>query len=277
MKRSHVLTSATVLSLTLIAACSPKADSAILEWRLPLDEYRTAQRAVNEWAENVLLGECMEERGSVLKIAAPAERGEVWNEFDRRLFSVKIAESYGYHTDPLSQDAIDADTWNSATSTSDAAWSAHFEQCIADARTELPLPENLILADLLGVDAYRQSLEDPRVVERASEWRKCFNERSGLRVEVDPDEMPTVEMAEDFDLYVDTSADLEVEPMEQEIAIMDAECRESTGYTATLYDTEVENQEDLLSTNFQELEDAGQAVRLYEQQATEILRTRGLL
>ena len=278
IQRETTLALSVIVALSVLtASCGESQDADLQQWKLPLDEYRNADTANNEWAENVLTAECMAAKGLEYRFVEPRDFGAVWNDEGRRLFDEDVAEEYGYHTDPPHYAAIESSEWNSRLAAEDPRWTESYDSCFAEVRAELPVPDKLMYADLMGADAYRMALEDEAVLAAAEEWRSCFSDETSISVSVDPDEMPTIELAEEFSLYDDEIAPSPITDREREVAGADARCRASTGYTKELYEAEVGFQRDFMEERASELVEVRRVVQAYEGRAEDVLHDRGLI
>lgn len=255
----------------------------IQTYSLPLDDfiYSRVSRTIGEYAESLLVEVCMNSRGYEWPIARrdveTLELSPVRSESGRRLFSIEIAESFGYHEpETLPPDVVAADR-ALATLITTPDMEAAIETCIVDeARTELPIPGTEIQQGaILANQALQSAFGDPAVVEAARLWRECMAPMGVSDLPAAPDgedAMPSPSLQLKFGLG-DPDSVPSVD--EIELATADASCRESSGYAQALYDAEWRLQRDALLENADTLTSHRAEIERYVSEARRVINEYG--
>lgn len=223
----------------------------VADWTMPLDAYIPVDTHAADYAENLLVEPCMTQHGytwDVPQQTIATSPGATENAAGRRIFNRSIAAVWGYHEDPSAGVGPDA-AWRAFAKAhihlTDAEEST-LVTCIAQARSTLPrLPGAAQYASSLGSKAVEQTQKDHAVAQAASRWHNCTTTAGLTGVPAAPSDMPSAALAKRFKL------DTTVKPSAQEIAfaVQDANCRDSSGYTRTAYETEWNTQVALLESN----------------------------
>lgn len=246
-----------------LAACSP-ADVDIelpqqneSQWVMPLDQYSLKSDDVvrGEYAANLLEKPCMESAGYAYDVPwrdLDNIQRDTWNSVHRRLFDEEIAGRWGYHLATSPETTFD-DYLEFGESLADLSGDkqAALDGCIANAREHLPLVQteaNLVSA-IVNV-SYEDSLDDPEVTDAAKSWRECMLPFGLVDLPESPVFMPSPSLSVDAN---DGSASAD----EIALAVEDAKCRESSGYTTALYKAEWGHQVELVGKNIDVLERIG--------------------
>jgi hypothetical protein len=248
-------------------------------WALPLDEYVPTLDRVESYAENLLIRDCLVESDYSWPVPwqdVDAVHHQTISRSGRRLFDVEIAHKWGYHmTQSQSPDDIAWRQFVQITKRydSDAKFSALFEGCLESIRKDFPLPSEKAryYASGLAAQVTKDALLNPAVVDAAARWRTCLVSRGVADVPATPDEMPTSEMVESFGLdEVGTIPTSE----EVELAVADAECMETSGYSQVLYDAEWELQSQVVGQNQETLDQLRDELQNRRQAMLEIIAER---
>lgn len=274
----------------VLVGCSPDGGSAVRapteaerqQWALPLDEYMLSDAAVGltDYAENLLVSECMTAaqfdwvtpRVQVDALSQPTRSPS-----GRRVFTVEIAQTFGYHEPSILpaevRDAMDALDRRSLSATEGAA----LETCIQQARVTLPRPEYSQLGTRLANQALAQSIEDSAVKDAGKLWRECMLPQGVSDLPEMPDgsaenTMPPPSLVAQFGVDVMDSL---IGAPEIEMAVADAQCRETSGFSDALYLVEWERQSEALAENAEDLVRERDAIKEHLAAAQEIITDRG--
>lgn len=254
----------------------------VAQWVMPLDQYMEtdAETSADEYAEDLLIEPCLEKAGYSypvpwmdLDAPLPVTRNTV----DDRLFTVQLAQEYGYHRAPN----LDP---------SRAAWLAFdamppfgdsemkvFDSCLKQVRkTQLPeLAQSAQnLANGLANQADQKAQQNGTVKSDARKWKTCMRPAGVPDLPDDPmNEMPTSALGKQFgldDIVADPNT-LKAGADEIRIATLDAQCREKTGYTQAYYDAEWDAQVQLLDKNADALKRAAAAIAKHDTLAKQVI------
>ncbi|MGH9247551.1 MAG: hypothetical protein ACRD29_25200 [Acidimicrobiales bacterium] len=252
------------------------------QWRLPLDEYRpnsAAQQYLHGFAEDALLAECLDEEGlagfplgdppaASITEGDPSAVG-LSNE-GRQLFNVDIAGQAGYHH-PLEVFVADIDAYNVSPEeqAERAAFQAllaesvdnraAFDGCLDEVRGDaLPMVDFNLVQSMEQV-ASETAQQDDDIAEAAGRWHECMAPQGYPDLPERPDEMPSESVRADVGIVEEpegapSAAGSTPSTREIEVAVFDAECRESSGYSEALYQAEVEAQFHQIAGNEEELD-----------------------
>ena len=260
--RSRLLTVAACLAL--LSGCSgdertaaggvevPQKNRRL--WVLPLDEYFGLSFAISDYAESLLVQECMAKKGFDYPTGEPKRIDSAplptQSRAYRSLFTPAIAAQFGYggpRTDPP-QASLTAE--ERAAIASDEGQAA-LGRCFDRARQTLPQPPDRGLVESLSVAAFNSAVETREVREAAERWKECMAPEGISDLPDDPMEMPTDSMRATWGTGM-TGEDTAYRPPsagEIRVAVRDAECRESSGFAETLYEVEWRVQMELLRDN----------------------------
>lgn len=254
-------------------------------WLMPVDAYIPQSDMTVSYAENVLIGECMEAAGyawevPVYDIHAPLAATR--NAARRTLFSSEIAATWGYLSAPDTQENAAAQAEFEARPLPDGSEDT-FEHCRDQVRADdLPLAsgEAMNFAAALGIAADEAARLDPDVLDAAGAWRTCMTPLGISDLPDSPAEMPTVTLTQTFgrgsgEADVDLS-DLTPSAYEIEVATADAACRESSGWTQARYEAEWTRQVTAVEQNADALERIRAENDEVAARARAVLAARGL-
>jgi len=265
--RSHLKFVVLIPVTLFLAACSstaatpnaspdPASAANLDKWTLPLDDYIVPPQniIVSDYAENLLVHNCMVSRGHVWDITAinmdsltiPTRSAS-----GRRLFNSTIAAQFGYHEPSVySKEVRDAmNALNSRQFT--AVEESDFYACVDEARVTLPLADDAQLGAQLANAALDIASADGTVVAASGRWRDCMKPAGipdlPMMPEGDsPTTMPTESQRKQFGLDDPYGA---ISTEEIRIATIDADCRISSGFSQALYDAEFAAQTLALKAN----------------------------
>lgn len=213
------------------------------QWALPLDRYQGMPYEVSDYAERLLVQDCTDARGVAYGLEPPTfsvslSDGAIFNSRMRRLFDGDIAARYGYVGPPRAPEHDAALAANDALLDDPAAVET-VRSCIDEARETLPLPPPRDLPDTLASEAYDAAMTSGAVEEATAEWQRCMAAEDRTQLPARPVDMPTPVMVAEWGA---------ARPTEDEVAVAldDAACRESSGYSAVLYDEEWRAQRDMV-------------------------------
>ncbi|MGO2746524.1 hypothetical protein [Microbacterium sp.] len=229
---------------------------------MPLDEFATYSSRLDNYAEQLLLGQCLNEHGYEWDVpwqdtdfVSPAN----FNHVDIRLFNVEIATQWGYQSAPsLDLDSLDA--WHEFTAWAnsydpDADFVPVFEACRDGVRSPKSVEnlDNLNYIMGLKIQAEDVTRADETVVSATKEWRTCLVEAEVGEIPMSFEDMPTAQMVERFRTAGAASSG-GISPEEIAVAAADAECRDSSGLSAARYDAQWNAEAELVEANRDKLE-----------------------
>lgn len=233
-------------------------------WVLPIDEYvpSLAQHRKETFLRMVLAQECLAERGMSVPVPRPSfddggDRGV------RDRFTPEIAAAYGYRS-PLSIDGTD--TSNPWIAYQLRPVSDEYIAAEQDCYDTVDIPEfdgeMLNYALTFSNAALVGALSDDDVLAAAAEWRTCM---SGLGIEDLPEtpyEMPSESLAAEYGVYQtpDAGDEIVITAEEREMAVTDANCRETSGYAEAFYQANWDRQVRLLAENATGLKEMGERI-----------------
>lgn len=269
-RRRALVSAAAIVALSgLVTACSASAPEAVAvvknesAWTMPLDEFKVFDPTLSNYAEQLLIAQCLEGHGYEWPVPwqdTDFPRPKTVNDTDLKIFNSDIAASYGYHDAPApNQD--DQLAWAEFTAFAneydpDDQFQSRFLACGNEARDDQTVQdaEGLNYIAGLEIQARDEISADPAVREAASAWKSCLAAVVAFDLPDDPwTEMPTTAMAEEFGLY---GPDVTEQAGSEElaVAIADANCRNTSGYNASRYDADWNVQERLVANNRDKLD-----------------------
>lgn len=249
--------------MLFLASCGDGADSSVGDgsahknrkrWVLPLDDYFGLNYAVSDYAEALLIKQCMTGRGFAYPTGRPQQMdpppSPTENDTYRGLFDPQIAAQYGYGGPEVAAPESSLTEQERVALASEEGQSA-FQECIDKARQELPLPPDRGLVESLSVAAYNSAAETAEVRKAAQRWKQCMAPAGISDLPDDPIQMPTESLRAQWGESSQGEDPTYRPPTAEEItvAVMDAECRESSGFSETLYNSEWRIQMNLLADN----------------------------
>lgn len=264
------------LTCALLAACSATSPSeagaedlarAEAVWSLPSDKLHPRNLTIGDYAENKLQQACMQARSFNWPVPedgdAPAGSPTA-NAQGRRLFHEQVARQYGYRfflTIPSGDGA--ADRLNTRTLTAPEEKASKI--CLAEARKRLPRPETTLEVYKLEQEAHYAARKDESVLEGTSTWRRCLRDQHGNVTDLPswPPDMPGLALRAKFGLD-QPEASPRPSQAELRLAVADARCRASSGFTTALFRAERLQLERILTREKDDVQRIAAQVDAYE-------------
>ncbi|UGS26232.1 hypothetical protein K8F61_16625 [Microbacterium resistens] len=236
------------------------------QWAMPLDEFIVYSPELGNYAEQLLIGRCLQEAGRSWPVPwqntdFPTRKDQ--NRVGNRIFNEFTAATWGYHYAP-NADEVSVQLWwefGDATdpAVADPAFMRDFDACSDKVRST-----DISLNWLRDVDSwnYVNGLasqaadiveQDDEVRRAVARWRECLSAQIDFAVPEDDRQMPTQEVSQRFGL-TGPEASMTASAEEIAVAVADAECRTSSGLAELRYDREWEEQQKLLDANRDQLE-----------------------
>ncbi|MGW6132365.1 hypothetical protein ACWFNE_20255 [Cellulomonas sp. NPDC055163] len=266
------------------AAALPAQD--IDRWAMPVDQYVPQNQPMLDYAENVLISECMAAAGytwTVPEYDIHAPDSPTRNAVNRVLFNRTTAANWGYLPAPSTQKNIAA---QQAATTKELPEGSEgtFTQCIADVRADqLPLESSQArnFAASLGMAADQAARLDNDVLAAAEEWRTCMEPLGVSDLPDGPEGMPSDSLRAEFGRAGNGEADADrggegASAREIEVATFDAACRDSSGWSEARYEAEWERQVTAVEENADALERILAEHKEVDARALAVLAERGL-
>lgn len=225
-------------------------------WALPLDEFFGLNYAISDYAEALLIEECMLGEGFAYPVGEPKRMDSppepTQTDTYRRLFDEEIAAEFGYGGPPVEPRIASLTPEERAAIESDEGQAA-LDGCVDQAREELPLPPDRGLVESLANAGYNSAIAKKEVVDAAERWRECMASTGISDLPATPEEMPTESLratwGENTAPRTEEAAYQPPSIAEIEIALQDARCQETSGFAEALYDAEWDAQVEMLADN----------------------------
>ncbi|MDQ2670850.1 MAG: hypothetical protein M3Y31_09480 [Gemmatimonadota bacterium] len=247
---------ALVVLSVLLAGCSASQaeielpDQDVDRWVMPLDRFMDTSDIATNYAETLLMGPCMRDAGFAWEVPwddVEAADRETSSPAGIRIFTVQIAQRYGYRSAPV-------------TDAGAAAWTAWAYREIGDAEldamsrcrervrsSELPLlPGSAQYGNALAFEAYDAAEQGGAVRDTARAWRECMADVGVPDLPQTPRGMPSMWLIETLDLG-DPHGIASGE--EIRFATADAECRDESGFIDSFYQALWSKQAQLVRDN----------------------------
>jgi hypothetical protein len=273
------LATATILA-TSLAACGDDGQARhttypmnVARYSLPIDQFGRVDSDLTAYALGTLVKPCMAQAGFTWPLPGPPSPGGKhtadFNAAGRRLFDVAIATRFGYHLDPRDAPDPAAIALNQRKLTS--AERSRLRGCQRTAFRKLP-PDNQIseLTASLGSAAYETAKNDDGVHRAATKWRECLKPQGISDLPELPTMMPSESLAREFG-FSDGPAIGMAGPKEIRIAVADAKCRLSSGYTKQFYGVEFDKELSIVDDSRNQLEAARRAILRHNREARSIV------
>lgn len=254
-------------------------------WALPLDSYHGLPTSDLQYANNVAVRECMAEQGFDFPIPARADKEgtATTSSSMRKLFNTEIAQQFGYGSAPQTAEEEEEAALNSrkldpaelkaltGQTDPDVGFNDGPRGCVGSVRKQVGALEEGLL-DSLEDAAYQKALLETRVVSAREKWNACVAKTGITGLPERPENMPGEDLRQQFGMGGDEATPRET-PSQSEIdlATADAKCRESSKYSATLYQAEFEAQLRAIETNDEELTRAREHNEAVADQANKII------
>ena len=250
----------------------PAQDRA--RWVMPLDEFQSATMLdLPNYAENLLVADCLSQDGIEWPIPWQPTDEASYLEPPANLstfpaLTVDLALESGYRADftpgwsgnsPESFDALNA------IATSTPGFEPLQRSCLDEARKQVPTIELSEATNRVWALMYEaQVVADraPAVVEADAAWQKCMKDAGYIAVPASPlsdDEwMPTEALLAELGIpnrwqEGDGAPENALIPQEIDLAVDDATCRESSGWSEEMYQAIWDAQADVVSAHADEL------------------------
>lgn len=249
----------------------------LTRWTMPLDQYMVtrAQGQKESYATALLTQACLDEQGFVNEVPSMTIVDDPNDLGIRDVFTPEVVAESGYHSPNVLR-------------AQDPAWAAYSRRAMSDAETAATDAcvrgllddgflryDNQVLnfASGLAQSAFSGSLQDPAVKETAAAWRKCMAPKGIEDLPADPSGMPSESLSARFGLTAtpDAGQTVTVTQEEIELAVFDAQCRQSSGYERARYDAEWSRQVTLLSENLTALEDVKAQIAAVDRSLSEVI------
>lgn len=287
--RSGGVALAALFALGLAGCSGQNAQSELpqkneAQWTLPLDQYQSPLVDTVIDAEQLLIQSCMQDAGfnwSVLVTSVDGRPGESWNPVHRKLFNADLAEKYGYsNSHELALSTDDAQRWadyEEANRTVGGSAQGQVTKCMGSARRQIGetgTRSPYDLAEQLANVAFADARDVPSVKEADSAWQKCMASAGVPDLPNSPMEMPSASVSAlrpSVDGAVGPDGTVSVPDEERRVAVADAKCRETTGYSKSLYDAEWEAQVNVMQDRGDDLERYASEAKKRLQAATQIV------
>lgn len=250
-------------------------------WTMPLDQYSpTHQQEQNSnYATELLMVPCLEKAGYQWPVPwqdTSATLGASYNLVGVRLFTLQLAQQYGYHSapknDPSSAAWLAFSSMQMSQAESDAA-SACVQQVYKSSLAPLsPTEENY--AGGLQNQAFDAASQNGAVKADVSKWRACMATAGVPDLPTNPQaDMPSQSLRHQYGL---DSTDLQVRDapagaQEIKVATQDARCRETSGYTTAFYNAQWQDEVKLLDKNADALQRYEAAIKKYDAAVKEVI------
>ncbi|GEB47282.1 hypothetical protein MTE01_32270 [Microbacterium testaceum] len=214
----------------------------IAQWSLPLDEFAPEFSNLDNYAEQLLLASCLSNEN--IKWPVPWQDIEeptspVFNQAGRRLFDLEIAQKYGFRTNLAPSKS--SELWEAFVTyePSEPGFQEAFDTCLEGIRKEHPVSsfdDSVLVTDLISQIQSEASLS-PQVQQAADLWRSCMQPLGFGQIPASPSEFPSSELLTELGSAPPFKT-IEPSAREVEVAVAYADCLDSSGYSAALYETE---------------------------------------
>ncbi|MGB3376652.1 MAG: hypothetical protein WBA87_16120 [Microbacterium sp.] len=143
-----------------------------------------------------------------------------------------------------------------------------FSNCIEGVRADNPLPDmdDQTFVFGLSMQARDDATQAPPVLEAAARWSQCMVTSGASDVPASPEQMPTLKMAEKFGLGADpakSSSDVVISEEEIDLATLQADCENTSGYRSALYTAQWDLEQQKLTNDAERLHGIGTDVARY--------------
>jgi hypothetical protein len=255
-------------------------------WVLPLDAYRWPTVDKLQVALQLLAQQCIQAHGYEWVVVTDelwAGPGESWSAANRKLFTVHLAEKYGYGnsfptdvSDAVQNRIVDADLANRATASQAEDVTG---PCLDGALRKLGLAGNPeddphSLAADLGIAASDEAQKASTVQTATRRWRACMVKVGLPDLPADPTEMPPEsirKLAPAVDAPTRPSDRTTVPAEERRVAVADAKCQASSGWATAMYNAQWEAEVRAVAEHADELARQAAKIRKLERRAEKVI------
>ena len=269
-KQGKLAVLAVVMSALVLCGCSLDSSAQSVEspvqkdlatWALPSDAYNPPPLSLEYYAVALKAQPCRQAAGLPSQAVRFDPNGPLpatQNAAGRTLFDPAIAAQWGYHRqfDPRInwEDRRRAQEIERTELLTDADVDT-FVACGDEAMDALGGDPAVSYQYGFGID---DSAEDPQVKAAADRWRQCMEPLGIAEIlpGFNPWEMPTQSLQEQWNMNQDV-APWEIPPASQEeigVAVVDAQCRDSSGWRQAAYDADWNSEMKFLSRHYKDLE-----------------------
>lgn len=253
----------------------PAQDRA--RWVMPLDEFASpAASELAAYATMLLVRECLAPSGVDLPVAwQPTDEAaylvETANPSRFPVLTPEIAGEWGYRAprEPGLPDASRDEFLRVAMST--PGFDALYDGCLDEAEQSIPQRPREWSNHLTGLvnQAGATASADGAVTDADAQWKACLSEKGYASLPDSPlgeEWMPTTALQEQLGIVryegaADGSAENPLTAVEIELAVADAECRESVGWSEARYQAEWAAQAGLVAADADALARGAEEVR----------------
>lgn len=238
-------------------------------WVMPLDQFQDASTGdLLSYAENLLVAECLDGEGIDWPIPWQPTDDESYLKPEANMsnfpaLTVALATESGYHVNfnpGWRGGSYDSIQELNAIALSTPGFEPVFGACLDEARDQVPtLAVNESTNKLAGWRAETDFLADdpPAVVDAGARWQQCLKDAGYVAVPASPYEkdeadafMPSDELMAEVGIPPRQS---ELTQQEIDLAVADASCRESSGWSEAYYQAVWDAQAKLVSEHADEL------------------------
>lgn len=254
---------------------SPAERKNIASWVLPLDEFVSEYGNLDNYAEQLLLASCLGDQDIEWPvpwqdIEEPAS--PVVNAAGTRLFNSDIAGRYGFRTNVGLTES--GRLWESflAHQPTESGFQDAFDECLTGIREQHPIvdTDDQMFVRGLMYEAMQDAFLDSQVQEAAARWRSCMEPQGFGQLPENPTEFPGQELQQSLGSVPPLSSP-EPSARELEVAVAHAACLDSSGFSATLYETQWALQATALERERTKLDNIRDEVQARESAVQEII------
>lgn len=268
--RSYVAIALVVIAAASLVGCvvhGGKDDVAVKNqsaWTMPLDEFFVYSPDLDNYAEQLLIAECLRSEGHDWPVPwqdTEFPQPEDFNAVGYRLFTPELAQKWGYHLAPPANETS-ANLWAEFRTATDSYFpNAELDEALLACSDEVRDRDEDTFINFDGVSylsglalqAQKVALQDDSVVEATGQWRECLEPHVNFPVPHDPwSGMPPTVVAQKWGIETGGTPGPSAE--EVAAAVADADCRESSGLSAFTYERNWEEQQKLVEENRDKLE-----------------------
>lgn len=257
---------ALIVAVSVVGCAAAKTDENATTknqamWAMPLDEFFVYSPQLDNYAEQLLIADCLTSKGYQWPVPwqdTEFSEPEDFNRFGTRLFTLDLANNYGYRFAPPAHEES-ATLWADFRATTDtyfpnAELETEFDKCSDSARADDPdfssNFDGVNYLSELSAQADEVVKLDDEVVSATADWRACLEPQADFTLPRDPwTEMPPQSVSDNWTLVGG-----KVSAEEIAVAVTDAQCRESSGLSALVYEKNWDEQKKLVDENRDELD-----------------------
>ena len=230
-------------------------------WTMPLDEFHVYSVELDNYAEQLLIADCLESRGYEWPVPwqdTEYPQAEGFNAIGYRLFTVALAKKWGYGFAPPANPES-TDLWRDFVAETDSYFpNAELDEALVSCTDDVRAEDEDFATNFDGVNylaglamqAEQVAMQDDDVIEATAAWRRCLQPQVDFPLPQDPrTEMPPAVAEQEWG-----SAEGRASAAEIADAVADAECREASGLTAIAYQRNREAQQQLVDENRDKLD-----------------------